>query len=99
MTVIRWHRRMQAHVAVGVSLLIALSLGSAVAVTSRVVSRRALEGAARDLTAARHAFDRLVDEQAREAAVQARFIAQLPVFRAHLTDPQLAGDGATMDAM
>jgi HAMP domain-containing protein len=96
---IRWHRRMQAHVAVGVSLLIALSLGSAVAVTSRVVSRRALEGAARDLTAARHAFDRLVDEQAREAAVQARFIAQLPVFRAHLTDPQLAGDGATMDTM
>ena len=48
---------MQAHVAVGVSLLIALSLGSAIAVTSRVVTRRALEGAARDLTAARRAAD------------------------------------------
>ncbi|AMY12707.1 HAMP domain protein [Luteitalea pratensis] len=90
---------MQAHVAVGVSLLIALSLGSAVAVTSRVVTRRALEGAAWDLSAARRAFDRLVDAQAREASVQARFIAQLPVFRAHLIDPQLASDAATMDAM
>lgn len=90
---------MQAHVAVGVSLLIALSLGSAVAVTSRVVTRRALQGAAGDLSAARRAFDRLVDAQAREASVQASFIAQLPVFRAHLIDPQLAGDAATMDAM
>jgi HAMP domain-containing protein len=90
---------MQAHVAVGVSLLIALSLGSAVIVTSRVVTRRALEGAASDLSAARLAFDRLVDGQAREAAVQASLIARLPVFRAHLIDPQLAGDAATMDAM
>ncbi len=90
---------MQAHVAVGVSLLIALSLGSAVVVTSRVVTRRALEGAARDLLSARHAFERLLQNQAREAGVQARLIVGLPVFRAHLVDPQLAGDAATMDAM
>jgi len=90
---------MQAHVAVGVTLLIALSLGSAVLVASRVVTRRALEGAARDLSATRLAFDRLVEGQAREASVQASFIARLPVFRAHLTDPQLAGDAATMEAM
>ncbi len=90
---------MQAHVAIGVGLLIALSLGSAVAVTSGAVTRRALDSAARDLAAARLAFDRLLDGQGREAAVQASLIAGLPVFRAHLTDPQLAGDAATMDAM
>ena len=90
---------MQAHVALGVSLLVALSLGSAVAVTSGVVTRRALAGAAQDLSAARLAFRQLVEGRAREAAVQAGLIARLPVFRAHLTDPQLAGDAPTLDAL
>jgi len=90
---------MQAHVAVGVSLLVALSLGSAVAVTSGVVTRRALAGAGQDLSAARLAFYQLVDGRAREAAVQAGLIARLPVFRAHLTDPQLAADAPTLDAL
>ena len=83
---------MQAHVALGVSLLVALSLGSAVAVTSGVVTRRALAGAGQDLSAARLAFRQLVEGRAREAAVQASLIVRLPVFRAHLTDPQLAAD-------
>ena len=96
---IRWHRRMQAHVAVGVSLIVAFSLGSAILVTSSVVTRRAMAGAAQDLAAARSAFDRLVEDRAHEASVQASLIARLPVFRAHLIDPQLAGDAATMDAM
>lgn len=99
MTSIRWHRRMQAHVALGVSLLVALSLGAVVVVTSDVITRRAMADAGRDLAAARTAFDRLVESRAREASVQTNLIARLPVFRAHMIDPQLAGDVATMDAM
>jgi len=90
---------MQAHVAVGVSLLVAISLGSAMLVTSSVVTRRAMADAAQDLGAARSAFDRLVESRAHEASVQASLIARLPVFRAHMIDPQLSGDAATMDAM
>ena len=90
---------MQAHVALGVSLLVALALGSAVAVTSGVVTRRAMEGAGEGLFAARLAFTRLVEGRAREAAVQANLIASLPVFRAHLIDPQLAADAPTLDAL
>lgn len=90
---------MQAHVALGVSLLVALALGSAVVVTSGVVTRRAMQGAGEGVFAARLAFSRLVEGRAREAAVQANLIASLPVFRAHLIDPQLAGDAPTLDAL
>ena len=90
---------MQAHVALGVSLLVALSLGAVVVVTSDAITRRAMSGAVRDLATARTAFDRLVETRAREASVQANLIARLPVFRAHLIDPQLAGDAPTMDAL
>jgi HAMP domain-containing protein len=90
---------MQAHVALGVSLLVALSLGAVVVVTSDVITRRAMADAGRDLAAARTAFDRLLENRGREASVQTSLIARLPVFRAHMIDPQLAGDAATMDAM
>lgn len=89
---------MQAHVAIGVSLLVALALGSAVVVTSGVVTRSAMNGAAQDLSAARRAFSQLAESRAREASVQATLIVGLPVFRAHLTDPQLAADQPTLDA-
>lgn len=90
---------MQAHVAFGVSLLVALSLGAVIVVTSDVITRRAMSGARQDLAAARTAFGRLVEERAREASVQANLIARLPVVRAHMIDPRLAGDAPTLDAM
>ena len=40
---IPWHRRMEAGVAVGVSLLVALSLGTIVFATTRAVTNRSLE--------------------------------------------------------
>jgi signal transduction histidine kinase/ActR/RegA family two-component response regulator len=67
--------------------------------TGRIVRTNALARAADDLQAARVAFHHLVDSRAEFAASQLRLIAELPVFRAHLTDSRLAADRATVEAM
>ena len=67
--------------------------------TGRIVRTNALARAANDLQAARVAFYHLVDGRAEFAASQLRLIAELPVFRAHLTDSRLAADRATIEAM
>jgi PAS domain S-box-containing protein len=96
---IAWHRRLQTHVAVGVSLLVALSLGSVLLITTRLITNRSLGLASGELDAARTAFYHLADHRAQSAADQARLITTLPIFRATMTDPRLANDTATLDAM
>ena len=90
---------MAVRVVVGLSLLIGLSLGAALIATSRVVTSRSLAQASDTLEAARSAFYVLVTRQTEFAVAQTRLITALPVFRAHISDVQLARDGATLDAM
>jgi signal transduction histidine kinase/ActR/RegA family two-component response regulator len=96
---IPWHRRLEARVALGVSAVVGVALLAVLFATGRVVRTNALARAADDLQAARVAFYHLVDSRAEFAATQLRLIAELPVFRAHLTDSRLATDAATIHAM
>jgi signal transduction histidine kinase/ActR/RegA family two-component response regulator len=94
-----WRRRLEARVAAGISILVALSLGAVLIATTRAINARSIERAAREVEAARAAFDRLAADRADFAAAQAALVTALPVFRAHMTDPRLASDLATLDAM
>ncbi len=67
--------------------------------TNRVITDSALQRAQLDHEAAKDAFDRLVENRAWFASSQGRLIAELPVFRAHLSDPVIAADGATVQAL
>jgi PAS domain S-box-containing protein len=97
--VIPWHRHTEALVIGGIGILIALSLGFILLVTTRLVTARSLERASEQLEAARAAFSHLVRNRADFASAQTRLITALPVFRAHMTDVRLASDHATVDAM
>jgi PAS domain S-box-containing protein len=90
---------MEVRVVIGLSLLIGFSLGAAMIATTRVVTGRSLAQASDTLEAARSAFYALVRHRTEFAAAQTRLITGLPVFRAHLSDARLAGDGVTLDAM
>ena len=65
---------MEARVAAGVLVFVALSLAAFVAVATRVAARTAVAHASDDLQDARSAFYRLVDERASIAAQQTRLI-------------------------
>src|SRR5580693_6321478 len=94
-----WHRRLEAHVVLGVVVFVAASLVAVFMATTRAVNERSLERASSDLMAARSAFSRLVDDRAEFAAAQASLVTALPVFRAHMTDTRLASDAATLETM
>jgi PAS domain S-box-containing protein len=96
---IPWHRRLHVHVALGISLLVACSLGAVLLSATSVVESRSMSLASNTLEAARTAFYHLAESQAESAAAQARLITTLPVFRAYMTDTRLAGDAASLDAM
>jgi len=96
---VRWYRRLGARVAVGLTLLIGLSLGSVLVATTRVVRSRSLSRASEELEVARSAFYRLVDARADSAAALTRLITELPVFRAHMSDARLADDPETIAHM
>jgi signal transduction histidine kinase/CheY-like chemotaxis protein len=96
---IPWYRRLEARVVLGVSLIAGLSLVSLSLVAGRVVRAHALARAAGDLTAARIAFEHLIDARTQSAAARSRLVTALPVFRAHMTDQRLASDASTMGAM
>jgi predicted signal transduction protein with EAL and GGDEF domain len=96
---IPWHLRLEARVIVGISVLVALSLGGVLVATTRAVTTRSLQRTSTDLDAARIAFYRLTDDRAEFAAAQAALVTALPVFRAHMTDSQLSEDVATLDAL
>ena len=83
----------------GVILVVGAALLAVLIATGRIVRTNALARAGDDLQATRTAFYHLVDHRADFAATQLRLIAELPVFRAHLTDARLATDAATIHAM
>jgi hypothetical protein len=96
---IAWHHRLEARVALGVSALVALSLGAILFATTRVVTNRSLRRASEDLEIARVAFDQSLQSRADSVAALTRLITDLPVFRAHLIDQRLAADAETIGVM
>jgi predicted signal transduction protein with EAL and GGDEF domain len=90
---------MEARVALGLSLLVGLSLGAVLFATTRAVTTRSLSHAAEDLEVARSAFYQSVDSRAESAAARTRLITELPVFRAHMTDARLANDSKIIHEM
>ena len=96
---IPWHRRLEARVLLGVTLIAGLSLASVTVVTGRVVLSHSLTRARGDLTAAQAAFTHLITKRAEFAESQARLITALPVFRAHMADSSLFADRATMTVL
>ena len=96
---IPWHRRLEARLAIGGGLLVALSLGAALGAATRVATTRSLTRASENMQAAQLAFDRLVETRAQSAATQTRLITALPVFRSHITEEALASDAAEMHLM
>jgi PAS domain S-box-containing protein len=99
-TFIPWHRRLETSVLIAVTLVAGVSLTAVLYAAGRVFASYSLQRSADDLLAAKTAFDRLIKSRARFAAAQARLIAELPGFRAHM-DPSspAAGDTATISAM
>ena len=95
----RFLHRVETHVALAVTLVVAFALGAAMVIATRAVTNDSLERASRDVAAARSAFYRLEDDRAEFAAAQATLVTTLPVFRAYMTDSRLAGDHATMQVM
>jgi len=96
---IPWHRRSEAMLVAGLSVLVAISIGAVLIATTRLITARSLDRASTDLGKARGAFYHLIANRAGAAAAQARLVTALPVFRAHINDPQLINDAATMQAM
>jgi len=96
---IPWHRRLEARVAAGVTLLVALSLGALLVATTEAVTTRSLSRASEDLDVARAAFHRSLDSRTQSAAALTRLVTELPIFRAHINDAQLSADAATITEM
>ena len=94
-----WHRRMEARVAAGIALLVAVSVSAMLMATMRVAVDRSMARAADELDAAHTTFSRLLDERARSATTLTRLVTELPVFRAHMTETRLRTDAASVDAM
>jgi hypothetical protein len=87
---------MEARVAAGVLVLVALSVSAVVLTATRVSTRSAVGRASDNLEGARSAFYRLVDDRASFAAQQTRLIIALPVFRSAMVNPVVAKDVATL---
>jgi signal transduction histidine kinase/ActR/RegA family two-component response regulator len=94
-----FHRRLETHVAVAVTLVVAFALGAALFIATRAVTNGSLERAASDLAAAHSAFYRLEDDRAEFAAAQSVLVTAQPLFRAYMADSRLTSDVATMQVM
>ncbi len=94
-----WYRRLEARVLVTGVAVCGLSLIAVSLAGEFVVSSHERRKASEQLAAAKTAFDQLLANRARFAVAQLRLIAELPVFRAHLANPDARSDDATMNEM
>ncbi|MEZ5288246.1 MAG: diguanylate cyclase [Vicinamibacterales bacterium] len=96
---VRWHRRLEARVAIALGLLVVGTVTAVLVLVIRLVSSESRHRAEAGLEGARTAFYSLLDSRAASASALARLVTELPVFRAHLTDARLAADRATISQM
>jgi predicted signal transduction protein with EAL and GGDEF domain len=96
---LRWHRRLEARVAVVLGVIVAGALGVALTVTTRAVATQSRERAETELEAARAAFYDQLHSRTASALAASQLVTELPVFRAHLTETRLASDLRTIETM
>ena len=94
-----WRTRLEARLLLFVMLVTGASVAAMLVAATQVITAGALERSRQDQDAAKAAFDRLIEQRQEFAASQSRLITELPVFRAHLSDPQIADDSATLEAL
>jgi diguanylate cyclase (GGDEF)-like protein len=96
---IPWHRRMEARVSLGISILVGLALAATLFTTIRVVTNRSLTLASDNLGTASANFAGELAGRAESAEALTRLVTELPVFRAFITDSQIIADAATVSEM
>jgi signal transduction histidine kinase len=94
-----WRARLETRLFGFATLVTGLAVAAMLMAAHRVISASAVARTHEDQDAAKIAFDRLIDQRGAFATRQSRLITELPVFRAHLSDPRLAADAATMQAL
>jgi len=95
----RWHTRLEARLLFFVTLVAGVSVGAMLIAANGVITGSALQRNRQDQAAAKAAFDRLIEQRKEFGASQSRLITELPVFRAHLSDPRIAADRETIQAL
>jgi signal transduction histidine kinase len=94
-----WRARLEARLLLFASLVTGLAVAGMLVAANRLIIASAVARNLSDQDSAKLAFDRLIDQRAAFASSQSQLVAELPVFRAHLSDPRIAGDTATIQAL
>jgi signal transduction histidine kinase len=94
-----WRARLETRLLLFVTLVSGAAVVAMLIAADRVITAGAVERTHEDQDAAKQAFDRLLERRGEFAASQSRLITELPIFRAHLSDPRIAADEATIQAL
>ena len=94
-----WRERLETRLLFFVTLVTGVAVAAMLLAANRIITAGAIERMHGDQDAAKLAFDRLIERRGEFASSQSRLITELPVFRAHLSDPRIAGDRATIEAL
>jgi signal transduction histidine kinase len=94
-----WRARLETRLLLFVTLVTGVAVVAMLVAANRVITAGAVERTHEDQDAAKQAFDRLLERRGEFATSQSRLVTELPVFRAHLSDPRIAGDQATIQAL
>ncbi|HET9266790.1 MAG TPA: ATP-binding protein [Vicinamibacterales bacterium] len=94
-----WRARLETRLLLFVTLVTGAAVLGMQLAAHRIITAGAVERTHEDQDAAKQAFDRLLERRGEFATSQSRLITELPVFRAHLSDPRVAADQATIQAL
>jgi signal transduction histidine kinase len=94
-----WRARLETRLLLFVTFVTGAAVVAMLVAANRVIAVGAVARTHEDQDAAKQAFDRLIERRGEFASSQSRLITELPVFRAHLSDPRIAGDRATIEAL
>jgi signal transduction histidine kinase len=94
-----WRARLETRLLVFVTLVTGAAVAAMLVAANRVITSSAIERQHQAQEGAKIAFDRLIERHGVFAASQSRLITELPIFRAHLSDPRLAADTATIQVL
>jgi len=96
---VAWHQSLQTRVFISGLVVCAITVITLLLAASELVSEYEKDQADQRLSTAQEALDRLLNNRLQFAHTQLRLIAELPVFRAVLSDPDARSDRPTMAEM
>ena len=94
-----WRARLETRLLLFATLVTGVAVVAMLIAAQRVITASAIERTHEDQDAAKIAFDHLIERRGEFGTSQSRLITELPVFRAHLSDPRIAADRATIQAL